>query len=244
MIFKPFYAYGRGCAGYLLGCAGEGLALAVDPLEEDVDAYLAFAAEHGLRITWVVDTHVHADHRSGARELAARAGARYGLHREADVAFPFEPLEDGQALVVGKVEAQVLHTPGHTPESLCLLVTDRRRGPEPWMVLTGDTLFSGGVGRPDLPGRAREDAARLHESLHRKLLTLPDWVEVHPGHFGGSACGAGLSGKPMSTVGFERRHQPLLGLDREAFVARLLETLPERPAHMEAILRFNQGRAA
>src|SRR4029078_587108 len=128
------------------------------------------------------DTHVHADHRSGGRALAEATGARYCLHRSADVAFPFEPLDDQQVLHLGNTTGRVLHTPGHTPESICLLVSDLRRGPAPWFVCTGDTLFSGAVRRPDLPGRERENAAELHRSLHERLLALPDEVEVYPGH--------------------------------------------------------------
>src|SRR5690606_34991587 len=127
-----------------------------------------------------LETHIHADHRSAGLELAARTGARYGLHRSADVELEFDPLDDGQEIELGNTRVQVLHTPGHTPESVCYLVRDLRRGPEPWFVLTGDTLFVGAVGRPDLPGDAERNAALLFESIHGKLLTLPDGVEVYP----------------------------------------------------------------
>jgi glyoxylase-like metal-dependent hydrolase (beta-lactamase superfamily II) len=196
-----------------------------------------------MRIVQVIDTHVHADHRSGGRALASRTGAPYRLHRSAPVAFPFEPLEDGQRLELGNTLIDVLHTPGHTPESICLLVTDLRRGPDPWFVLTGDTLFVGAVGRPDLPGQARINAATLHDSLARKLLTLPDDMEVYPAHFAGSACGAGMSGKPSSTVGFERRWNTTLGLGVDEFVARVADGIPPKPEDSEAILRCNAGRA-
>jgi glyoxylase-like metal-dependent hydrolase (beta-lactamase superfamily II) len=135
----------------------------------------------------------------------------------------------------------VLHTPGHTPESLCLVVTDLRRGTEPWFVLTGDTLFVGAVGRPDLPGRARENAGELYDSIHAKLLTLPGDIEVYPGHFSGSACGAGMSGKPSSTISFEKRWNPLFSMSREDFIEALAD-VPPKPAAMEQILRINQGR--
>jgi glyoxylase-like metal-dependent hydrolase (beta-lactamase superfamily II) len=137
--------------------------------------------------------------------LAERAGAAYGLHRSADVRFPFEPLDDGQEIALGNTRIKVLHT----PESVSLVVTDLRRGTEPWFVLTGDTLFVGAVGRPDLPGRAKENASELYDSLHTKLLTLPDALEVYPGHFAGSACGVGMSGKPSSTIAFEKRWNPM-----------------------------------
>jgi glyoxylase-like metal-dependent hydrolase (beta-lactamase superfamily II) len=133
-----------------------------------------------------------------------------------------------------------MHTPGHTVESICLVVTDRRRGDEPWLVLTGDTLFSGAVGRPDLPGQVETGAAELHDSLGR-LLALPDTVEVYPAHFSGSACGAGMNGKPMSTIGFERRFNPLLTLARDEFVRRVSDAIPPKPPEVADVLRFNRG---
>jgi hydroxyacylglutathione hydrolase len=241
MIFRPFYYFDTGCAAYVFGCGGLGKGAVVDPQERDVDAYITFAAEKDLRLTHVIDTHVHADHRSGGRELAARTGAAYCLHRAADVAFPFIPLEDEQEIELGNTRISVLHTPGHSPESISLLVTDLRRGPEPWFVITGDTLFSGSVGRPDLPGHVEESAAQLYESLHARLLSLPEALEVYPAHFSGSVCGAGLSGKPSTTLAFEKRFNPTLSLDREAFV-REVSRVPPKPEGMQEILRFNQGR--
>jgi hydroxyacylglutathione hydrolase len=243
MIFKPYYYFETGCAAYLLGCGGLGKCAVVDAHERDVDAYIAFAASKGMRITHVIDTHVHADHRSGGAELAKKVGAAYCLHASADVALPFEPLADGLEIELGNVRAQVLHTPGHTPESISLLVTDHRRGTDPWFVLTGDTLFVGAVGRPDLPGRARENAERLYDSIHGKLLTLPEDVEIYPGHFSGSVCGAGMSGKPSSTIAFEKRWSPLLKKPRAEFVEALID-VPPKPVEMEQILRLNQGRAS
>jgi hydroxyacylglutathione hydrolase len=193
-----------------------------------------------MRITHVIDTHVHADHKSGGPELARRVDAAYCLHESANVDRPFTALRDGEDIELGNTHAKVLHTPGHSPESMCLLVTDLRRGTEPWFVLTGDTLFVGAVGRPDLPGRARESAAELYASIHDKLLTLPDELEVYPGHFSGSVCGVGLSGKPMSTIGFERRWNPMLSRDMHAFIDALAD-VPPKPAAMEQILSFNRG---
>jgi hydroxyacylglutathione hydrolase len=240
MIFRPFHDFAHGCAAYVLGCGGEGLGMVVDPRLDEVDAYVAFAEAKGLRLTHVVETHVHADHRSGARLLAERTGASIGLHASADVGYAFAPLADEQELVLGNVRVRVLHTPGHTPESVCLAVTDLRRGPDPWFLLTGDTLFVGSVGRPDLPGRAAENAALLHASLHEKVLAFADDVEIYPAHFSGSACGAGLSGKPSSTVGFEKRWSPLLRATREEFVRAVVD-VPEKPAGMEEIVRENRG---
>ena len=243
MIFRPFYRFATGCAAYVFGCGGRGVCCVVDPHEADVDAYLEFANAKAMRIAYVFETHLHADHRSGGRELAAKAGAKYALHRDADVAFPFEPLDDNQVIELGNTIVRVLHTPGHTPESIALVVSDLRRGPAPWFVCTGDTLFVGSVGRPDLPGRERDNAARLHRSLHDKLLSLPDSIEIHPAHFSGSACGADLSGKPMSTLGYEKQWDALLALDRAAFVEAIATNIPEKPAEMEIIQRFNQGRS-
>jgi hydroxyacylglutathione hydrolase len=243
MIFRPYYYDDRGCAAYLLGCGTLGRGAVIDARIEDVNAYIEFAASKNMRITHVIDTHVHADHRSGGRQLSAQSGARYCLHESADVAFEFTPVHDGEEIELGNTRIEALHTPGHSPESICLLVTDLKRGPEPWFVLTGDTLFVGAVGRPDLPGHARENAALLHESLHGKLLTLADDVEIFPGHFSGSLCGAGLSGKPTSTIAFERRWNPMLTLDREAFIGAM-SNVPAKPDEMDAILAFNRGAGA
>jgi glyoxylase-like metal-dependent hydrolase (beta-lactamase superfamily II) len=202
---------------------------------------VAHAKEAGVQITHVIDTHVHADHYSGGRELARRVGALYCLHEAARdlVSFNMEALEDGQLLDIGNVKVEVLHTPGHTVESLCLLVKDARRGDAPWFVLTGDTLFVGAVGRPDLAGREEEMAAMLWESLQRKLLTLPNELEIYPGHQAGSACGVGLSGKPSSTIGFEKRFNPALSLDKASFVRELTADIAQRPADMDRIVAAN-----
>jgi hydroxyacylglutathione hydrolase len=243
MIFRPFYADETGCASYLFGCGSKGLCCVVDPLERDVDAYVEFAAAKSMRIAYVFDTHVHADHRSGGRALVERTGARYGMHRSAEVAFELERLDDGQVIELGNTIVRVLHTPGHTAESICLVVSDLRRGPEPWFVCTGDTLFVGAVGRPDLPGHERENAAELHRSVREKLLPLPDSLEIYPAHFAGSACGAGISGKPMSTLAFEKRWNPLLQLAVADFVEQVGANVPPKPAEMEAMLRRNRGSA-
>jgi glyoxylase-like metal-dependent hydrolase (beta-lactamase superfamily II) len=242
MFFRPFYRFETGCAAYVFGCGGKGLACVVDPHEADVDAYVEFATSKGMKITHVFDTHVHADHRSGARRIVELTGAKYCLHESANVAFPFEPVVDDQLIALGNTTVRVLHTPGHTPESICLVVSDLRRGPEPWFVCTGDTLFVGAVGRPDLPGHERENAAQLRHSVRDKLLALPNDLEVYPAHFAGSACGAGMSGKPASTIAFEKRWNGLLGLDEAAFVDEVGGNVPPKPDGMIEIMHFNAGR--
>ncbi|NTV95449.1 MAG: MBL fold metallo-hydrolase [Thiobacillus sp.] len=228
---------------YLFGCGSCNVAVAVDPVAGDEDWFIAEAARQNVRISHVIDTHVHADHYSGGRALAEKCGGLYSLH-EANagrVQFPFEPLKDGQRIDVGNVYIDVLHTPGHTPDSICLLVTDKRRAEAPWFVVTGDTLFVGAVGRPDLAGRETEMAGQIWDSLHGKLLGLPNEVEIYAGHVAGSVCGAGISGKPGSTIGFEKRWNPMLSLDRTAFVAALTAEIPPRPAEMERMVKSNLG---
>ncbi|RVU43378.1 MBL fold metallo-hydrolase [Rubrivivax rivuli] len=226
---------------YLFGCAGHQVAIAVDVVAGDEAWFAAEAERAGARITQVIDTHVHADHYSGGPELARRVGAAYGLHasNRGRMAFAFTPLHDGQRITAGNVIVDVIHTPGHTPDSICLLVRDLRRGDEPWFVITGDTLFVGAVGRPDLAGREREMAAQLHDTLHQKLLCLPAELEIYPGHQAGSACGAGLSGKPASTIGFEKRFNAMLAMDKQAFVDALTAEIPPAPTDMAAIIEAN-----
>lgn len=234
---------------YLFGCGSCNVAVAVDPVLGDEDWFIAEAARQNVKITHVIDTHVHADHYSGGRALAEKAGAAYCLHESnaGRVRFPFEPLKDGQRIEVGNVWIDVLHTPGHTPDSICLLVTDKRRmgeeKPEPWFVVTGDTLFVGAIGRPDLAGQEKEMAGQIWDSVHAKLLTLPNEIEIYAGHVAGSVCGAGISGKPASTIGFEKRWNPMLALDRDAFVAALTQEIPPRPAEMERMVQANLGLA-
>lgn len=226
---------------YFFGCAGLQKAVAVDVVAGDEDWFIDEAANAGVRIAHVIDTHVHADHYSGGPVLARRVGAPYHLHESnlGRVGFDFAPLRDGQRLEAGNVLVDVIHTPGHTPDSVCLVVRDLRRGDEPWFVITGDTLFVGAVGRPDLAGREREMAGQLYDTLHDKLLTLPPELELYPGHQAGSACGAGLSGKPASTIGFERRFNPMLSMGREAFVKALTAEIPPAPADMARIVEAN-----
>jgi glyoxylase-like metal-dependent hydrolase (beta-lactamase superfamily II) len=225
---------------YFFGCATAGKAAAVDVVAGDEAWFVAEAEKAKSRITHVIDTHVHADHYSGGRRLAEMTGADYCLHEQAAVKFAFHALRDDDALDLGNVIIRVLHTPGHTLDSICLLVTDKRRGEAPWFVITGDTLFVGSVGRPDLAGREQEMAGKLYEALRGKLLTLADEVEIFPGHQAGSVCGAGLSGKPSSTIGFEKRFNPGLRIDvKDEFVRALVAQIPPRPPEMDKIVAAN-----
>ena len=242
MIFQQILNEEQGCLSYLIGCGQCGEAAIVDPARDRVDDYVAMARRKGLSITHVLETHIHADHVSGNQALAARTGARIHLHPAADAAFAIDPVEDGAEVRLGNVSLRVLHTPGHTPESISMLVTDLSRGAEPWFVLTGDTLFVGDVGRPDFGGE--QAAARLYRSLTTRLLTLPDSVEVYPAHGAGSSCGRAMSSKTASTVGFERRFNAALQAGgEEAFVRELMTGLPPKPPNFERIIARNRARA-
>jgi glyoxylase-like metal-dependent hydrolase (beta-lactamase superfamily II) len=244
MILRRFIVPATGCASYLFGCTSKGEFGVVDPHANLVDEYIEAAASAGARIAQVFDTHVHADHLSGARELAARTGARLRLPEDAPVEYAFDPLRDGDQVILGNTRVEVVWTPGHAWAHACLLVTDTTRGQEPWLVFTGDTLFVGAVGRPDLHGEERELAKALQRSIQDRLLTLPDWIEIHPGHVGGSACGAGISSNPSSTIGFERRNNPLLSAGADQFVDRVLAQLDTAPEEFAEIYEANRREEA
>jgi len=248
MILLPLQDSASGCASYIVGDEATGRALVVDPLASlGVPAYVLALADAGLHAALVIDTHVHAGHLSAARELAATLRTPLGLHRSAPATYAFEPLREGQHLDLGQLDVLVLETPGHTPDGVSLVVTDRSRAHEPWAVLTGDALFVGDVGRPDLAADDEDDAraaaAALFSSLHEKILALPDTVEVYPAHFGASTCGGlFLNKKTSSTIGFERRHNRLLQIaDRDAFVDQVLALRKPPPETAQALRRANLG---
>ena len=241
MFFKQL-ATKESSLSYFFGCGSLGKAVAVDVVAGDEEWFLDEAAKANVTISHVIDTHVHADHYSGGRVLAKLAGAKYCLH-ESDknfVKFDFTPLADNETIEAGNVSIKVLHTPGHTLDSVCLAVADKRRSEQPWFIITGDTLFVGSVGRPDLAGREQEMAGMLFDTLHAKLLSLPDETEIFPGHQAGSVCGAGISGKPSSTIGFEKRFNPGLSItNRDEFVKLITGNIPPRPAEMDRMVAAN-----
>ncbi len=242
MFFRQF-ATKEATLSYFFGCGSCHVGVAVDPVLGDEDWFIAEAKKQDVKITHIIDTHVHADHYSGGRALAEKSGGLYCLHESNSgrVKFPFEPLRHGQQITIGNVVADIIHTPGHTPDSISITVTDKRRADTPWFILTGDTLFVGSIGRPDLAGKEREMASQLYDSIHQRILNLAGEVELYPGHTSGSACGAGISGKPMSTLAFEKRWNKALSLPREEFIESLTSTIPPRPAEMDRMVAFNLG---
>lgn len=244
MILRQFLVSGTACASYLFGCTTHEKLAVVDPHASLVEEYLATAEQIGSPIVAAFETHVQADHVSGLPELVARTGATGYLPVEAGVEFEHESLGDGDRVELGNTVVTAIATPGHAPAHHAYLVSDHRRGDEdPWLVFSGDSLLIGDVGRPDLhvAGDVGGQARLLHASLSR-LLELPDHVVLYPSHFGGSVCGRGLSGNPVSSIGFERTHSPLLAIDDpEAFAAALLADLPPRPADQPAIVAANRA---
>ena len=242
MILRQFLHTAPIGISYLFGCGGKAAGAVVDPVG-DIQVYLRAADETGMRIKFVIDTHIHADHASAGRRLAEACDAAYVLATTAAVSFPFHAAGDGEVLTLGNVAATVWHTPGHTPEHLCVLVSDGTRAAEPWFVLTGHTLMVGDLGRTELAASAEDGARAMFASVQR-LKGLPDYVEVLPGAFSGSICGRRLSGKPWSTIGFERRYNQAFGMDDEhEFISAMLRDVPRSPVDAARIRAVNAGLA-
>ena len=245
MYFKQFYLNCLAHASYLIGSDGE--AAVVDP-QRDVDQYLDEAATHHLKINYIIETHLHADFVSGHRELAARSGAQIIFGEQAKAAIPHHPVKSGDELMIGRVKLRVLETPGHTPEGICILVIDTEVSDQPQKVLTGDTLFIGDVGRPDLAGQKgytpQMMAGMMYESLHEKLLRLDDAVEVFPAHGAGSMCGRNLSTETSSTIGEQRKlNYALQPMTKEQFIKLMTTDLPEAPAYFSRDAEINRTGA-
>ena len=241
MIFRQIVHDDLGCASYFIGDDKAGVAAVVDPRFE-IDEYLELARYLGVRIEHIFETHNHADHVSGHGRLAAATGATIHVHRLVAPEFEHEPFDHGDEFELGSLRIKAMHTPGHRPEHTCFLLSDLRRGDEPWAVLTGDSLFVGDVARPDLAVERTEGARGIYHTL-RELLSLPDYIEVWPGHLGGSMCGGpGMDLKVASTIGFERHHNPMLAIDDEQeFVDASTSKLGAQPPNFRAIVDLNHG---
>jgi hydroxyacylglutathione hydrolase len=239
VLFKQFLDDDLGCASYLVGDEHAGVAVVVDP-PYAIEPVLAEADRRGVELCCVLETHTHADHVSGHGRLALEHGVPVRVHSIAGASFEHEPLEAGTEVEVGDVVLRAIHTPGHRPEHCCFSVTDRARGDEPWLVLTGDCLFVGDAGRPDLAVEAREGAEGQFHSL-RRLTELGDGVEVFPGHVAGSLCGAAMSSKASTTIGFEKRFNHSLQGELADFISAALGPPPPRPPNMERIVELNRG---
>jgi glyoxylase-like metal-dependent hydrolase (beta-lactamase superfamily II)/rhodanese-related sulfurtransferase len=239
VLFRQFVDDDLGCASYLVGDEDARQAVIVDPAYA-VEQYLDAAMRHEVELVGVLETHTHADHVSGHGRLALEQGLPVRIHEEAQATFPHQPLHDGMEVELGRVVVRTVHTPGHRPEHCAFVVIDRSRGDEPWLVLTGDSLFVGDAARPDLAVDAHDGAEGLFHSLHR-LLELGDGVEVYPGHVAGSLCGAAMSSKPSTTIGFERRFNHALTESYQDFMTNAGGAQPPRPPNMEAIVELNRG---
>jgi rhodanese-related sulfurtransferase/glyoxylase-like metal-dependent hydrolase (beta-lactamase superfamily II) len=242
MFFRQVIHEDLGCGSYLVGDEQAGVAAVIDP-QWDIDPYLRLSRLHGVRIEHVLETHNHADHVSGHGRLARATGATIHVHELAAAEYAHEPFADGWKLALGELEIEALHTPGHRPEHTSFLLRDTTRDGDAWAVLTGDSLFVGDVARPDLAIEPRDGAAQIFHSLHERLLSLDDDVEVWPGHLGGSLCGSSrIDNKTSSTIGFERQHNPGLGIaDAAAFVDAAIADLGDPPPNVERIVGLNRG---
>ena len=240
MFFKQFVVEGMGCLSYLIGCPQAGVACVVDP-KRDVQDYLNVARKNGMKVTHIFETHVHADHVSGNMELRSRTGADIYFMGGNPVQFDHKLVKEGDRIELGNAALEFLRTPGHTPFAMSILVTDRSRSQDPWLVLTGDCMFVGDVGRPDLAGAELidEQVKNLYNSLHNKLGNLSENTEVFPAHGEGSLCGKGMSAKSSSTIGFEKKNNPLLRLSWEDFQTEFKQNFPERPKSFSHIISTN-----
>jgi len=242
MLFQQIVHEDLGCASYMV-CSTESAECAVVDPRWEIEPYLDLAQKHGFRISHIIETHNHADHVSGHGRLAEATGAQIDVHEQAGVEYAHHSVKDGDVISIGDVKLHVLHTPGHRPEHIALAVEDSSRGSEPWMVLTGDSLFVGDVARPDLAVDGQEGARALYHSVHDKLLRLPEYTEVYPGHVSGSLCGRVTSTVNSTTLGYEKRFNGALGLETEGtFVSYMNENLPVRPPNMEKIVEQNRGQ--
>jgi glyoxylase-like metal-dependent hydrolase (beta-lactamase superfamily II) len=246
VFFRQLLNDETACASYVLGCTTHPSFAVVEPHIDLVDDYIALAQAQGAPIVAVLDTHVQADHVSGMAELVARTGATAYLPEGAGIEFEHHPLKDGEVVKLGNTEIQAIATPGHAAAHHAYLVTDRRRGIQPWLVLTGDALLVGDAGRPDLDAHGEltvEQMARtLYRSITERLLRLPDHLVLYPSHYSGSVCGRGLSGNPISTVGFERRHNLAVQFSSEEdFVESLMRDIPPAPERQAAIVAANRS---
>jgi hydroxyacylglutathione hydrolase len=242
MYTQQFFIEGLGCASYIVGCEAKGVAAVIDP-DRDVQKYPDAAAARGLTITHIIETHLHADHVSGNTDLAARTGAKIFLHESSGAEFAHQPLRDGEVLELGNLRLKVIHTPGHTPESITLLVSDTTRSEQPWLALTGDTLFVGDIGRPDLVGAeaAQGLAGDMYRSLFEKILPLEDGLLIYPGHGAGSLCGKSIGSMRATTLGYERHSNPVLApREKDEFITFVTSGLPEQPGNHKRIKAMNR----
>ena len=246
MYFEQLSTPGLGCYSYIIGCPQAGVMAVLDP-RRDIDAYLRVANENEMRVTHIFETHIHADHVSGAQELRAVTGADIYIHESSAVEYEVKKIKNMDWFTLGNAFIRALHTPGHTPNSVSLLISDLSRHPDPQMIMTGDLLFVGDIGRPDLPGDELLDdqVVNLYNSLYVTLAKLPDYLEVYPAHGEGSLCGRGMSAKPSTTLGYERLANPMLQFTEfNAFKKAVLSDLPMRPQSFTGIINANMNAAA
>ncbi len=236
---KQFLDQRKSCLSYYVCCPGKATAAVIDP-SDDVKQYLEQARSDYSDIIAVIDTHIHADHISGARDLSKASGAEVYMHENSKVNFDFHPMKEGDSVGIGNVDLKAMFTPGHTKESMCLLYVDHKRAESPWGIFSGDTLFVGDAGRLDLIGAGTKE--EMYDSLFKKILSLEDYLELYPAHYVGSLCGLGMSLKTTSTIGFERRFNPALAAKSlEEFEKYLAENRPEAITEHARIKKINSG---